>query len=83
MHNFILLYLITMTKKELDSNYFYSILENALFDRDVSRCEETLENDLKQNYECKNTDYNYWKNSFLQSFEDLYRVIQQCTYFIK
>lgn len=69
--------------KTLDSNYFYSILENALFGRDVSRCEETLEKDLNQNYECKNTDYNYWKNSFLQSFEDLYRVIQQCTYFIK
>lgn len=69
--------------KTLDSNYFYSILVNALFDRDVSRCEETLEKDLNQNYECKNTDYNYWKNSFLQSFEDLYRVIQQCEHFIK
>lgn len=69
--------------KTLDNNYFYSILENANYWRDVTRVEETLEKDLNQNYECKNTDYNYRKNSFLQSFEDLYRVIQQCTYFIK
>lgn len=69
--------------KTLDSNYFYNILENALYGRDVSRVEEELTKDLQENYNCKNTDYNYWKNSFLQSFEDLFRVIQQCTYFIK
>lgn len=69
--------------KTLDSNYFYNLLENANYNWDVSRAEETLENDLQNNYECKNHDYNYRKNSFLQSFEDLFRVIQQCTYFIK
>lgn len=69
--------------KTLDKDYFYSILDNANYNRDVNRAEEELEKDLQQNYECKNTDYNYRKNSFLQSFEDLFRVIQQCTYFIK
>lgn len=69
--------------KTLDKDYFYSILENALYNWDVSRAEEELTKDLQENYNCKNTDYNYWKNSFLQTFEDLFRVIQQCTYFIK
>ena len=69
--------------KTLDNNYFYNLLDNANYNWDVSRAEETIEKDLNNNYECKNTDYNYRKNSFLQSFEDLFRVIQQCSYFIK
>lgn len=69
--------------KTLDSNYFYSILENALYGRDVSIVEEELTKDLRENYDCKNHDITYWENSFLQTFEDLFRVIQQCTYFIK
>ena len=71
------------TKKTLDSNYFYSILENANYGRDLVRVENMLENDLQNNYECKQTDYNYRKNSLLQSFEDLYRLIDRCTYFLK
>lgn len=67
----------------IESDYFYNLLENANYWRDVSRAEEMLEKHLEQNYNCKNRDYNYRKNSFLQSFEDLFRVIQQCTYFIK
>lgn len=69
--------------KTLDNNYFYSILENANYGRDLARVEEMLRNDLQNNYECKNHDTNYRENSFLQSFEDLYRVIDQCTCFIK
>ena len=69
--------------KTLDSNYFYSILENALYNWDVSRVEEELTKDLKENYDCKNYDITYWENSFLQTFEDLFRVIQQCEHFIK
>ena len=69
--------------KTLDNNYFYTLFEYAGYNWDVSDVENKLENDLKNNYECKNTDYNYRKNSFLQSFEDLFRVIQQCTHFIK
>ena len=69
--------------KTLDNNYFYSILENANYGRDLARVEEMLRNDLQNNYYCKNYDTNYRENSFLQSFEDLYRVIDQCTCFIK
>ena len=69
--------------KTLDSNYFFTLFEYAGYNWDVSDVENKLENDLQNNYECKNTDYNYRKNSFLQSFEDLFRVIQQCTHFIK
>jgi hypothetical protein len=69
--------------KTLDSKYFYWLLENAIFWGDLTEAENQLENDLQNNYECKNTDYNYRKNSFLQSFEDLFRVAQQCSYFIK
>lgn len=68
--------------KTLDYNYFYNILENALYGRDISREEEKLKKDLRENYNCKNHDTNYWENSFLQTFEDLYRVIQQCEPFI-
>ena len=67
--------------KTLDKNYFYKLLENT--DYWICELENILENDLKENYECKQYDYNYRKNSLLQTFEDLYRVIQRCTYFIQ
>lgn len=67
--------------KTLDKNYFYKLLENT--DYWIYELEETLRNDLKENYDCKQSDYNYRKNSLLQTFEDLYRVIQRCTYFIQ
>lgn len=69
--------------KTLDRDCFYNLLETATRGWDLSETEKRLENALDGNYNCKNTDYNYRKNSFLQSFEDLFRVIQQCTYFIK
>ena len=76
-------HLIIKMAKTLDSNYFYELLNNANFNWDVSRAEKELEDALSQNYDCKNHDYNYRKNSFLQTFEDLFRVIQQCSHFIK
>ena len=45
--------------KTLDNNYFYTLFEYAGYNWDVSDVENKLENDLKNNYECKNTDYPY------------------------
>ena len=40
--------------KTLDSKYFYWLLENAIFWGDLTEAENQLENDLQNNYECKN-----------------------------
>lgn len=69
--------------KTLDRDCFFNLLETSTRGWDLSETEKRLENALDGNYNCKNSDYNYRKNSFLQTFEDLFRVIQQCSYFIK
>ena len=63
---------------KLDNKYFEKLLDQKYFGWDLTLAEATLEN-----YDCKQSDYNYRKNSILQTFEDLYRVIQQCSYFLK
>lgn len=68
--------------KTIDRDCLFNLLETAARGWDLSEAEKRLENALDGNYNCKNTDYNYRKNSFLQSFEDLFRVIQQCAHFI-
>lgn len=67
--------------KTLDKNYFYKLLEST--DYWICELEETLRNDLKENYNCKQYDYNYREKSLLQTFEDLYRVIQRCMCFFE
>ena len=57
--------------KTLDNNYFYSILENANYGRDLARVEEMLEMIYKNNYECKNYDTNYRENSFFAVFSKI------------
>ena len=74
-----LLYIIM----KLDKQYFEKLLDQKYFGWDLTLAEATFENDLTENYDCKQSDYNYRKNSILQTFEDLYRVIQQCSYFLK
>lgn len=69
--------------KTIDRDYFYNLLDCTNYNWDMSIAEATFENDLTENYDCKQSDYNYRKNSILQTFEDLYRVIQQCSYFLK
>lgn len=68
---------------KLDNKYFEKLLDPKYFGWDLSLAEATFENDLTENYDCMQSDYNYRRNSILQTFEDLYRIIQQCSYFLK